>query len=369
MAHPSSAGNGRISSLQDPRVPIVAISPSGNVTRVNAAARRLLGVPEDDKEGANLGLLLARYLTGDGRRGSRAALLLSGLEEGGSEINLVLSDEWPIPLAKVPPPVADATEAQPVVRREDLRLADYIAHELRNPIGTILGLSQILGARFESISGEDRSLALESVHGEAEKALLILEGLLRLARMRTKPEDETANVPLHAVLRRVVSEHRKRNPERRLLLRGDNPMFVQANSVWLELAMANLLSNAEKYTPRGNQIEIEFSQDGNRAMIMVIDHGVTLPAERYRLLWEIYSRGAAPEIVVSGSGIGLALCKELIEGMGGRVWAGPSPKGGSIFTLTLPTPFDRTVPEALSTAICNGEPLVELGSMPLTSWN
>ena len=133
--------------------------------------------------------------------------------------------------------------------------------------------------------------------------------------------------------------------------------------------MGNLLSNAEKYTPRDGEIEIAFQQNGSTASIMVMDRGEGMPPERYRTLWQLYERGAAGDKVdVSGSGIGLALCKELIEGMGGQVWAGPREEGGSVFVLTLPAPWDKTVPEPLLTPLSDASATDEARSQSGAIW-
>jgi hypothetical protein len=108
---------------------------------------------------------------------------------------------------------------------------------------------------------------------------------------------------------------------------------------------------ARDLAPRGTKIEISFHQEGNRATVLVVNGGTALPPERYRRLWDIYATGPDPEVMVSGSGIGLSLCKELIESMGGRVWAGPAHEGGSVFAVTLPSPWDLTLLDSLDTAI------------------
>ena len=128
----------------------------------------------------------------------------------------------------------------------------------RTPSGTILGLTQTLSNRGNNLTTENKQTAVSTIHEEAERALLILQGLLRLAEARTKRFVETRSVPLHAVLRRVVENHRLSNPHRHLSLSGDTPFFARANSLWVELAIANLLSNAEKHTPKDQAIDIDF---------------------------------------------------------------------------------------------------------------
>ena len=198
--------------------------------------------------------------------------------------------------------------------------------------------------RGDNLSLENKLTAVTTIHEEAERALLILQGLLRLAEARTKQSVETRRVLLHAVLRRVVENHRQSNPHRHVLLSGESPLFARANSLWVELAVANLLSNAEKHTPKDRDTEIAFHENDSTATVAVLDNGAGLRQELYFSLWDIYYSGANEDVVVSGSGIGLALCKELVETMGGEMWAGPSRMHGSVFTIRLPAFLDSAPP-------------------------
>jgi K+-sensing histidine kinase KdpD len=135
--------------------------------------------------------------------------------------------------------------------------------------------------------------------------------------------------------------------------------------MWVDLALTNLIGNAEKYTPPERPIEVVFHHNGSRASILVMDNGEGLSSESYRKVWDIYHRAANPDQTVKGSGIGLALCKELIEGMQGEVWAGPRRSGGSAFALTLPSPCDVEVPHSLGTLISRGPQLRE----PVQAWD
>jgi signal transduction histidine kinase len=251
----------------------------------------------------------------------------------------------------------------------DVKLIDFIAHELRNPMGTVLGLARVLENRGELLSNADRIAAIQSIQDETERALLILNGILKLAEGRASHPPVAQRVPLHTVLNRIVTSHRRQNPHRKLLLRGEAPLFAQGNSLWIELAVGNLLGNAEKYTPRDREIEIAFHQNGSMVAIVVMDRGDGLPPERYAALWDLYARGAKGQTLdVSGSGIGLSLCKELTEEMGGQVWAGPREAGGSVFALSLPSPWDNMVPEPLSTPLSNASADEGAYSQPQVAW-
>jgi signal transduction histidine kinase len=312
---------------------ILAINSHGTVTKANLQAKRTLS-ENDGPEGEELGSLLAAVLSG--HKAQSLQLLFPEAHAGLKPILLVLSDGH----HEVIPEGHAAPSTSPAGTPSEYAVGEFIAHELRNDIAIILGLSQLMVSSFESIDRRDRLAAFKGIQSEAEHAQLVLDGLLRLAEQRSKPEAIRTCVPVHAVLERAVSRHSRRHPGRRFILSGDSPLFAIANSNWLELAFLNLLTNAEKVTPLDQPIEVVLSHEGSHCIILVLDRGQGLPADVYSALWSIRTEGPPAGLEVTGSGIGLSLCKALVEAMGGRVWAGPRPGGGSAFTLSLPLPSE-----------------------------
>jgi len=340
--------------------PILAINEAGKVVRANFPARKALTRAASEPEGRHLGSLLADALNPN----SHDTVVLTMHDRHGApvEVRIVLSNETE---AATPEPVAE-TPSHAVT---DVKLIDFIAHELRNPMGTVLGLSRVLENRLELLSTSDQISAIQSIHDETERALLILNAILKLAEGRASRPPVGKSVPLHTVLNRIVTSHRRQNPHRTLRITGDAPLFALGNSMWIELAVGNLLSNAEKYTPKEKEIEIAFHQNGSTVAIVVMDRGDGMPPDRYRKLWDLYERGSAGNTLdVSGSGIGLALCKELMEDMGGKVWAGPREGGGSVFALKLPAPLATIVPDPLSTPLSNASTDEGAYSYPQAAW-
>jgi len=367
MRNGTDPGQGAEQVAHRQALPIVAVNPAGVVTKANVAARKILNVEPTKTENVDLGRLVAGLLNSAQGRTS-ATLNVTRSAGEAQDILIVLSEGDAAPPTPALEPMARETTAIADRDRAESAVADFIAHELRNPLSAILGISQVLEDRAASVTQEERREALETIHTEADKALMILQGLLRLAEARTRDHIELDSVPLHSVVRKVIAAHSKRNPHRFLTLSGDSPLFATANSMWVELALANLLSNAEKYTPRDRRIEVVFHQVGSWATILILDNGTGLRPELYRTLWDIYSRGPEGGVNVSGSGIGLALCKELIESMGGHVWAGPGKSGGSVFAVSLPSTCDMTVPPPLMTPITEMESEISREVEPVVVW-
>ena len=339
----------RIEELSDQRRhgnnaggPILAVCPDGLITKANQQARRVFG-REEPLEGENLGSALVRVMVGHGLPSQRLHLQL--LDEGGElrEVLLVLSDEErQRPQLRLVPSPDDARPQDGEPATEDApSAADFIAHELRNNLAITLGLSQVLETNFERLDASDRLSAVHGIQLEAHYALQVLDGLLKLVESRHKTQPMQPRVPVHAVVRRVVSDHRRRYTERTIRVTGDEPVFATGNSTWMQIAIGNLLSNAEKVTPAEKAIQLDLHQDGGRVVVLVLDDGKALTPPAYEGLWDIYVKGPPPGIELSGSGIGLSLCKELVQAMGGRVWAGPRNTGGSAFAISLQGAVDQ----------------------------
>jgi signal transduction histidine kinase len=322
---------------------ILAVSSRGTITKINLTARRLFG-DDAPQEREQLGLFLARYMLARETAPRQLALSLPDADLAGHEVLLVPSDEEPAPADERP----GATE-EPIAPLGDagasVNVADFVAHELRNSVAITLGLAQLLQSDGDSIDQAERASALRGIQTESEHALLVLDSLLKLVESRRREGSIVPSLPLHSVLHRVIADHKRRHPDRTLTVTGDAPVFVRGNSTWIQLALANLISNAEKVTPPQQPIQVNVRQDAEYVLVMVLDQGQALTEPMYQELWEIYSKGAPAGIEISGSGIGLALCKELVGAMDGHVWAGPRNGGGSAFAISLPSAPMSLTPE------------------------
>ena len=315
--------------------PILAVTSDGRITKANLQARRVFG-RDEPLEGEYVGSALGRIMAGHGLSSQRLHLKIRDEEGEERDVILVLSDE-----ERVRPHLRLVTQQEPVQAAVTLdapaasNAADFIAHELRNNLAITLGLSQILEANFDRLTRDDRLSAIKGIQLEAHHALQVLEGLLKLVESRHRGAIPESAVPVHSVLRRVVSDHVRRHAERTVTVSGDEPVFAAGDSTWMQIAIGNLLSNAEKVTPADTPIQMNVHQAGDRVVVMVLDEGKALSGPAYQGLWDIYMKGPPAGVELSGSGIGLSLCKELVQAMGGRVWAGPRTGGGSAFAISL----------------------------------
>jgi signal transduction histidine kinase len=113
-------------------------------------------------------------------------------------------------------------------------------------------------------------------------------------------------------------------------------VVVEADRTYLELLVGNLLSNADKYSPRSQAIDVELSADLDEARVSVLDRGIGIGASEADRIFTPFYRSTIAKRQASGMGIGLAVCKRIVEAQGGRVWARSRDGGGADVGFALP---------------------------------
>jgi signal transduction histidine kinase len=212
-----------------------------------------------------------------------------------------------------------------------------ISHELRTPITTIYGLSAMLRQRMESLTPEVRAQAIEDVEAEADRLYRLVEDLLVLSRAeRGRVEIAREPVGLAHVLRRAVDAEAARWPARRFELDAPrNLPLVLGEEIYLEQVVRNLLTNAAKYSEPGTSIVVE-ARAPDEVVVRVLDEGVGIAEADIAHVFELFYRSAAVTRKAAGAGIGLFVSRQLIEAMGGRMWATSRPEGGAEVGFAMP---------------------------------
>ncbi len=214
---------------------------------------------------------------------------------------------------------------------------DVISHELRTPITTILGLTQILARPGRLDDLDSRAGLLEDVRAESERLHRLVEDLLVLSRAeRGRLVIDAEPLQPRRLLERVVAQEGSELPsiEIELTLDPDLPV-VAGEETYVEQIVRNLLGNAAKYTPAGTRVLVDGRRNGKDVEIRVSDDGPGVPDASLRRIFDLFYRDPDSARSVSGSGIGLFVCRSLVEAMGGRMWAMRRPEGGSEFGFTL----------------------------------
>jgi two-component system sensor histidine kinase KdpD len=244
----------------------------------------------------------------------------------------------------------EAQQAQLQVQSEQLRnsLLSSVSHDLRTPLATIAGTATSLLERAESGSDE----MLQSLVDESHRLARLVDNLLDMARLDSGALalngqwhvlEEVVGVALSNV-KREVSRH-----DVHVDIPADFPL-LWLDAFLFEQVFVNLLENAARYTPLGGLIVLSASATDTAAIIELADNGPGVPAGSEDKLFDKFFRGslASPD-GRRGVGLGLAICRAIVEAHGGRISAANRAEGGAVFRISLPR--NKSAPAIVSDAL------------------
>jgi signal transduction histidine kinase len=215
-----------------------------------------------------------------------------------------------------------------------------IAHDLKNPTYAIITVTEFLKSNQENLSREEYEEFINHIHDSAKSSYLLLDNLLEWSKSQTgllefRPE----NIHLMAA---ITESMRLLNTQAdakqiRFKIDVDSTMHIRADQNMLNTIIRNLLSNALKFTDPDGIIEIKAFADEKASYLTIKDYGIGMTREQLQYLFRVDSRkthiGTAQE---PGSGLGLVLCKEMMDLQGGMIEVISKIGKGSTFVLTFP---------------------------------
>ncbi len=334
---------------------MLAEGAEGAFTTVNRVGAELLGL------GAVSGLSLEErrlgvgLLSPDGTPYPWEQLPLSrSLSVGevnlGAEVIIRRSDGAEIPVLINSAPFRDlegrvagaVTVFQDISRaKEAEQLKDefisLVSHELRTPLTSIKGAASTLLRHYAVLDEETREELLRDVDEESDRLHRLVENLLDFSRAEAGAI-RLATEPVHLgkLISRVVEEVKRRahGHEIRVVLPPDLPL-VEADPLRVEQVLRNLLDNALKYSPNWGEIAVAGAIVDGGLVVSVRDQGIGIAPENQKKVFERFQR-AAEAGLTQGVGLGLAICRRLVEAHGGRIWVESEVGAGSTFSFTLP---------------------------------
>jgi two-component system sensor histidine kinase KdpD len=231
----------------------------------------------------------------------------------------------------------EAKQSSLRAKTEEMRssLLAAVSHDLRTPLASITGAATSL-CDDTRLSEETRSELASSIVEEAFRLERLVANLLDMTRLDSGAVVLRRDwVPLDEMVGSALTRLEARLGARpiRVSIGADVPL-LRVDPVLFEQVFVNLLENAEKYTPPGSALEIVAARDGEHVVIDVIDHGEGLPAGAGDRVFEKFYRG--PHQGVSGAGLGLPICKGIVEAHGGTIRAETRAGGGAAFHISLP---------------------------------
>jgi PAS domain S-box-containing protein len=223
------------------------------------------------------------------------------------------------------------------------RFLGVLSHELRTPVTSIYGGTQLLLGRGARLDAETRNELLIGVAAEAERLQRMIENLVAMARIERGGDFGGARpVLLDRIIKQLVEREQALWPEVTIKLAANGPVqMVAADEEYLAQIMRNLLSNAAKYSGPGSTVEVSLEDAEGEVLVRVRDNGPGIDGEDSDRLFGLYYRAAPASKTAPGAGIGLFVCRELVATMGGRIWAQPLPEGGAEFGFSIPAYVDE----------------------------
>jgi len=256
----------------------------------------------------------------------------------------------PVSILFIERDITDRKRAEEEIKHKNIELAQVnatkdkffsiIAHDLKSPFQGLLGLAQILSAEFSNLTEEEKISSIDSIHKMSGNTYKLLENLLDWARLQTglmNLNPEYFN--LYAGLENTVSLLRQTAQNKKIVLQNntDKSLFIHADQNMLSTVVRNLVSNAVKFTNPGGTIVLDAVKTNGIIEISVSDNGTGIEKENIDKLFDVEKhvsrRGTANE---QGTGLGLLLCKEMIEKHGGQIFVVSEPGKGSRFAFTIP---------------------------------
>ena len=227
-----------------------------------------------------------------------------------------------------------------LVRMESERLRNSLlaalSHDLRTPLTVLVGLAESLALTKPPLSPEQLETT-DAIQDEARRMSTLVGNLLDMARIESgevklnlewQPFEEVVGASLNAA-RSMLKQHTVE-----VHLPRDLPL-VRIDALLIERVLVNLLENASKYTPPGSTVTLSAEVVADQLSISVSDDGPGLPPGREEAVFQKFTRGER-ESATPGVGLGLTICRAIVESHQGKIVATNRPGGGAKFTFTLP---------------------------------
>jgi signal transduction histidine kinase/DNA-binding response OmpR family regulator len=225
-------------------------------------------------------------------------------------------------------------------------LAD-MCHELKSPLNAIIGFSEVLLQRMYGELNERQYEYVRDILGAGNDLLDLVNDILDISKIEAGKMDlNRSGFAVRNSLESCLSRERERALTKRIQLSlevGSEVGLLDADPRRFRQVVLNLLSNAVKFTPAGGRVDVRASIHGQDLVVTVADTGVGVAAEDRERIFDSFMQGTRPSGQAEGTGLGLTLCKRIVELHGGRIWLESEVGSGSTFGFALPAGSDELV--------------------------
>ncbi|MFW6075261.1 MAG: ATP-binding protein [Chloroflexota bacterium] len=235
----------------------------------------------------------------------------------------------------------DITEIKDAEQLKDDFLS-LVSHELRTPLTTIQGGATLLERDGERLSPDLRQEMLADISNESRRLAILIENMVQLASVRAgRMAMSVEPVLVRSVIEQAVSATHQYAPEREIQIEIEPQLLALADGERIDQVLRNLLHNAIKYAPDNTPITVNARRADGEVEITVRDRGPGFDPDDVENLFDRFQRGqSARASATPGMGLGLYLCRQVIQAHGGRIWIENAPDGGARISFTLPDAGD-----------------------------
>jgi signal transduction histidine kinase len=215
-------------------------------------------------------------------------------------------------------------------------LVNTVSHELRTPLAGVLGFTKLLLTR--DYDSETRRHYLGIVDAQARRLAELIDDFLDVRRIEEgRFERAQELVDMALLLREEAQLYSAQSPKHQLAVDvGPKPLPVLGNPDRLRQVIGNLMSNAIKYSPQGGVIQVSAGAENGSIRVEVRDEGMGIPAGQHPQIFTKFFRGDAAASGITGTGLGLAVSRDIVESHGGRIGFTSAEGKGTTFYVELP---------------------------------
>jgi PAS domain S-box-containing protein len=326
--------------------PIIVWNPDYEITRFNHAFERLTGRTAEEVIWGKLDVLFPDDSHDDSMKhireatsGERWEVVEIPIKHKDGAVHILLWNSATLYASDGKTVLATIAQGQDITERKRVEqmkdeFIGLVSHELRTPMTVITG--SLKTAMSKGITSSDKKILLENAIEGAGALSAILENLLELSRYQAgRLQIHREPVDLISITTSVIEKLKPRSEGHIFRIEFPTKLaLVEADPVRVERIIYNLLENAVKYSPEGSDVKVTAQNKGEQVITEIADKGIGILPEDQDRIFEPFERlGKAAR---QGLGLGLVVCKRLVEAQGGQIWVESQLGKGSTFYFSLP---------------------------------
>lgn len=237
----------------------------------------------------------------------------------------------------------DITERKTLEQQKDMFFS-LITHEIKNPLSSIKAFAEVL-KRYHNKRNEDKPRHYASmIDDQVDKLTVLVNDFLDISKMNTgKFSLKKEKFDLQELVNTVVEALQDSNKNHTILVQGKGKKYINGDPRRIEQVLNNLILNAIKYSPDNSKISVAVEKDTKRTYVHVTDEGPGIPEDSLATVFELFYRLEKHRAsTITGHGMGLYICKQILLSHKGEIWAQNAKGKGAKFSFALPNYRNKT---------------------------